>query len=113
MNLDHELRQVLKPQDPPAGFAENVLRRATITDQAPTTPPHSRRSRWFALPIAASLLAAAFGWHHYVQRQRQTDAERATYEVILALHIAGETLVEVQKKVQDTLRNQNEPQRQN
>lgn len=113
MNLDHELRQALKRQDPPAGFAEHILRRAAIAGRAPVTPLRSWRRRWLPLPIAASLFVAAFGWHHYLQLQREAEAEQATYEITLALHIAGEKLADVQKKIQDKLRNQHDPQLQN
>lgn len=113
MNLDHELRQALKRQDPPAGFADSILRRAAIAGQPPVTPVRSWRRRWLPLPIAASLLATAFGWNHYLQLQQQAEAEQAAYEITLALHIAGEKLADVQKKIQDKLRNQNDPQLQN
>jgi hypothetical protein len=98
MNLDHELRQALKRREPPLGFSEGVLERIKTAGKSAPIPIQPRRRRWLALPIAASL-AVAIGWGYHAQLQRQSEAQRAAYEVTRALHIAGEKLAGVQQKV--------------
>jgi hypothetical protein len=111
MNLEHELRRALTRKDPPDGFEEKVLTRASAHPPSRfalrrTSPSHLRglrwrRRKWLALPLAASLIAAvAWDRHRDVQLERQAEAERTAYEATLALHIAGEKLAAVQRKLQ-------------
>ena len=110
-NLDDELKNVLRRVEPPAGFADRVLRRTTI--QAPARPLElvtgtrtmARRppSVWYRFAAAAALVAALGGAVEYRQlRQERTErlaGEAAKEKVVLALHIASSKLQIVQTKI--------------
>ena len=107
--LDHELTNALRREDPPAGFAERVLRRVgeppqaeqggrTVARQAAQTwGPPLPFVQWAA---AAALVAAMAGGITYVARQKErAEGEAAVARVTLALHIAGSKLQLVQTKI--------------
>ena len=101
--LDDELRKALRREDPPAGFAERVMRRVKEqqpTRQAPVTQPSFMR--WAA---AAVLVAALGGGYQYraVQKAREERArgEAAKEQVMQALRIAGAKLQLVQATVKE------------
>jgi len=116
--FDEELKQTLRREEAPEGFAERVLARV-----AKQTQPQMRRERhdfwanfftrplvrWAsAVAISAALLA---GGIHY--RQVQAERERAAGEaakqrLILALRIAGSKLQLAKSKVNETTRNHTE-----
>ncbi len=84
--LESRLREALRRQDPPEGFAERVLERAR------RMPPHRRPSPWL---MAASLLGllVPMGWGYQAyQAHRRAEAERAQAQLLLALQITHQKL---------------------
>jgi head-tail adaptor len=96
--LDDELRNLLRPKEPPAGFAERVMARLE------TTPPRTifaqRVSaffgrpmlRWAVVATMVCVVAVAGIARYQHQRQMRARAERASQEAILALRITNEEI---------------------
>ena len=121
-NLDDELKKVLPRVEPPAGFAERVLRRTKgqgpVDDvdhvdpvrpfELVTAPPRPVAQRpaspWYRLAAAAALIAAFGGGameYRAVQKERaeRMAGEAAGVKVVQALQIAGSKLQIVQAKI--------------
>ena len=110
-NLDDELKNVLRRVEPPAGFADRVLRRTTIQPPArplelvtgPRTAARRPLSVWYRLAAAATLVVALGGAAEYRQLQKERTerlaGEAAKEKVVLALHIASSKLQIVQTKI--------------
>ncbi len=104
MHTDDELRRALHRVDPPAGFAERVLRAAADGGAAAVAPrrgPMRRLGgpmvRWAA---AAALAVAVTGGAWYrAEQHRQMQGEEMKRQVMLSLRIAGGKLQFVQAKV--------------
>ena len=105
--LDDELRDALRRKEPPAGFAERVLRRAA-NDQPTGGPLEPQRRtttsprvviRWAA--AAALVVAVAGGIEYRAARERaaRARAEAAKEQVLEALRLAGSKLHLVQSKI--------------
>lgn len=102
-DFEHELREVLRRQQPPVGFAERVLRR--LPNQ-----PSQRRVQWPRRAIvwaaAAAVVVAVGGGlqYHAVQQARQERArgEAAKEQVLDALRLAGSKLQLVRAKIKET-----------
>ena len=88
MNIDTELKDVLRRKDPPAGFADRVLQRLE-TGKAQTAPTHWR----FRALAAAALLAFALGGLGV------HAAVRARNEVLTAMRIASHKVADAQRAV--------------
>jgi hypothetical protein len=109
--LDDELKNVLRRVEPPAGFADRVLRRTgiqpparplelvTATRTAARRPP----SIWYRFAAAAALVVALGGAMEYRELQKERAerlaGEAAKEKVVLALHIASSKLQIVQTKI--------------
>jgi len=91
MNLDQELKNALRREAPPAGFAARVMHRIELEEAR-------RPTRWRA--TAASLLLAlsigGFAAHRVAEHRR---GERAKEQVIEAMRIAGEKVRYAQQEV--------------
>jgi len=110
-NLDDELKNVLRRVEPPAGFADRVLRRTTIQPTARPlelvtgTRTTARRppSVWYRFAAAAALVVALGGAVEYRELQKERTerlaGEAAKEKVVLALHIASSKLQIVQTKI--------------
>jgi hypothetical protein len=108
--LDDGLRDALRRESPPVGFAERVLQRAGESGRQ-GDPAQPRPLRWsprrplVRLAAAAALVAAVAGGIQYrnVERARAERAagEAAKEEVIKALRITASTLQVVQEKVRE------------
>jgi hypothetical protein len=99
-DLEHLLRQGLRPRRTPAGFSARVMARLPGTSQAESF----QKKRTFWLPAirwatATVLLGVAGGayWQH--QQKERIAGERARDQLILALRISSATLNDVQHKV--------------
>lgn len=100
-HIDDELRRALRRVEPPAGFAERIVR-LTAERQAPLSM--SRGPVWRALGgsmarwAAAAVLAVAVtgGVWYRAEQRRQVEGEAARRQVLLSLHIAGAKLQHVQ-----------------
>ena len=87
--LDDELKNALRREEPPPGFAERVL--ARVNSQRPARP-------WWAAAVAAAvLLAAGVEFEH--QRRLRAEGEQAKERVLLALQITSSKLQFVKEKI--------------
>jgi hypothetical protein len=104
--MDDELRRALRRVNPPAGFADRVVRAAETQPGSPKPAPPSQPSaasarhaiaRW---AIAATLVAAIGGgvWYRAEER-RNEQGEEAKRQVLLSLSIAGGKLRSIEMKV--------------
>jgi hypothetical protein len=89
--LESELRHALRPEAPPAGFAERVLQR--VDDEHPRSAERGWR-RLFATPAlrwaaAGALCLAAVGGYEVRQREQRLAGEEAKRKVMLALRITS------------------------
>lgn len=101
--LEDELRQALRREEPPAGFAERVAARAAQQKErepwwaalvgALSRPPW----RW-ATALAMCLLILA-GVTYQRERQRRAEGERAKEQLLLALQITSNKLQMAQEHV--------------
>jgi hypothetical protein len=99
-DLEHWLRQGLRPRRTPAGFSARLMARLPETSPVPS----SQKKRSFWMPAArwataAVLLGIAGGsyWQH--QQQERVAGERARAQLFLALRMSAATLNDVQHKV--------------
>jgi hypothetical protein len=101
--LDDALREALRREEPPDGFAERVLARI---DRRPEERAAWRgwlagfrapRLRWATAFAAAALVIG--GFEYRAQRVEQAEGERAKEQVMLALRITGTKLRFAQAKV--------------
>lgn len=115
--LEEQLRQALRAEDPPAGFAQRVLERAAQQAQAASTPLAPTRSFWWqrlrltaspwgaiglgggrawaAAVAAIVLLAAGIGWYQRqaAQEEAKRQAElRARNQALYALQLTSEKI---------------------
>jgi negative regulator of sigma E activity len=107
--LDDELRNALRREPAPAGFAERVLRR--VGEQAAVAEPGQapRRAAWTRGPArlaaAAAIVAAVAGGIQYRSFERarveREAGEAAKEQVIKALRITASKLQLVQAKVRE------------
>lgn len=94
MNLEDQLRDALRREDPPEGFADRVMqslphgsaRKEIPSQQEPRKP----RFRWI-WPAAAFATAVTMVFSVAVENRRRAE-ERAGRQAILALQIAAEKL---------------------
>ena len=99
-DLEHWLRQGLRPRQTPAGFSARLMARLPETSPVPSF----QKKRTFWVPAArwataAVLLGVAGGsyWQH--QQQERVAGERARAQLFLALRMSAATLNDVQHKV--------------
>lgn len=101
MNLDNELKNALRRQPGPDGFAERVMARIEKGEAA------SRESGRAGTPVlhrAAAVLALVAllgGWGAHQAAERRRAGEQAKEEVLLALRIASEKVNDAQERVRE------------
>lgn len=96
MKLEDELRNALRRQDPPAGFAERVIQQAgPARANFRPAPPKRRPLLWWPAFAAA---AAAVVFSISVEN-RHREEEEAGRQAIVALRIASQKLNQVRDKV--------------
>ena len=103
--LEDALRDALRRQDPPEGFAERVLARLGTPEPAP--PGFWQRlGAWFRLPVlrvaTAGALSVVLAAGVLYQHARQARAEAARRQVMVALRITSETLEAVREQVRNS-----------
>jgi hypothetical protein len=114
--FEDALREALRREEPPEGFAGRVMARIQSQDRMPlgqdalgvrgATGPWSSllaafrapRLRWATACAAAALLVG--GLEYRSQRLERAEGERASRQVMLALRITGSKLRLAQAKVQ-------------
>ena len=98
-DFEDALRDALRQEDPPAGFANRVVRRT------PSERTHPRRSPVWMWAAAAAMVIAIGGGVQYrhVQQAREERArgEAAAEQVLKALHITGSKLQVVQTRFRE------------
>lgn len=99
--LDDQLRDVLRREEPPDGFVERVRRR--VGEHASQNPPTTRVVRWLAAAAVVVAVAGAGIQYRTAQMERaraeRAEGEAAGQSVMLALHIAGSKLQLVQTRI--------------
>ena len=101
MNQDIEkaLQEALKRKNPPPGFADRVMARIPVAEPSAggkVVAIPSRRPRWLAIGLAASLAVGSFAGLRYHQYRQ---AQEATRQLVLALRITSEKLALAQHTV--------------
>lgn len=101
-NLESDLRAAFKRKPAPPDFAGNVIARLEHHGESPASVVASSPRRlplgWLATAAAVVLLAIG-GADYYIRQQTVAEAERVKKDAMLALHIAGEKLALVQRKL--------------
>lgn len=113
--MDDALKNALRRQQPPEGFADRVLVRVAEQHASPRPVAHHSWPRFFTEPIvrwaALATVAAAMivGVHLYNVRQERARGEAAKQRLMLALHIAGSKLQLARAKVNQINADQPDP----
>ena len=99
-DLEHLLRQGLRPRQSPAGFTARVM--AHLPETSPV--PSFQKKRTFGMPMtrwamATVLLGIAGGTYWQHERNERIAGERARDQLILALRMSAATLNDVQHKL--------------
>lgn len=97
MNLEDQLRDALRRQDPPEGFAERVLQRQSSPPRQSHFRPRFRPSFRVAWPAAIAAMAV-LGLSVSIE-YRNIQAARAGRQAIQALQMASEELNLARNKV--------------
>jgi hypothetical protein len=104
-DIEDELRRMLRPVEPPAGFAERVMRALPERQASATvTPltlvrsmPHNSVWQRFSVPaaLAASLVAAVLLGQHVALERAESERRAglaASRELMQALQVTGQKL---------------------
>jgi type VI protein secretion system component VasF len=97
-DLEEQLREALRPLEPPAGFAARVA--ARIENERRQWPRWQPLRTWVPAALAASVLASVvlgYGWE--LRRERQ--GLEARQQLIEALRLTGEKLDLAYRGVRD------------
>jgi hypothetical protein len=107
-SLERELRQALRPVDPPAGFADRVLARAREPEHA-TVPQKrarilmfpARRSRvLIGSAVAAMLLVGVAGEQAHQRMEQRRKAEEAQRQFETALQVTDRALEHARQQIE-------------
>lgn len=90
MNIESDLKELLRRREPPAGFARRVM--ARVEEKPPTAAALHRHRGWRALAAAAVIVALLGGWGVHVTL-------RARDELRLAMRITAEKVAGAQQQV--------------
>ncbi len=112
VDLENDLKNALRRENVPDGFADRVLARVANQSASPKAGVHnswldlSARPlvRWAA--VAAVSAGMIFGVHVHNVRRQQAEGEAAKERLILALRIAGSKLQLAKSKVNEVNGNQ-------
>ena len=91
--FERELRESLRRQQPPAGFAEQVIARARARERRGTP------TLWRWVAVAAMLVLMVGGFALVREQRRQAEAERNKEQLIVALQITSSKLNLVQGRL--------------
>ena len=105
-DLERELRHVLRPVDPPAGFADRIIAR-THTG----TVAHPKRARilmfptmrsrvWIGSAVAAMLLVGVAGEQAHQRLEQRRKAEEAQKQFETALQVTDRALDHARQQLQ-------------
>jgi hypothetical protein len=93
--VEDALRRALRAVDPPAGFAERVIRRASARQERRIVG--GLLVRWAA--AAALVIAVSGGLWYRAEERRREQGEEARRQVLRSLEITGTKLRAVQMKI--------------
>jgi negative regulator of sigma E activity len=107
--LEDELRNALRREEPPEGFAARVLARAAAAPEPRRARAWTRLTGWFRAPVfaraamAGALCLVVVLGVHYEQRQQleRVRGEAAKRQLLLALRVTGSSLRAVHDKVHE------------
>jgi hypothetical protein len=105
-DLERELRQALRPVDPPADFADRVIARTrTDADAQPTRArvlmfPALRSRVWIGSAVAAMLLVGVVGEQAHQRMEQRRKAEEAQKQFETALQVTDRALDHARKQLQ-------------
>lgn len=99
-DLERELREQLALRSAPPGFTRKVL--ARLDESHRPAPFRIPAWRWIAAAAVLTATASLAGGHWEHQREQEIAGRRARAQVMLALHITGSALQQIQLKVQRT-----------
>ena len=106
--LENRLREALRREEPPEGFADRVLAAVAGRDVPLDRKRAAPFRAWFGAPrlrwaaaFAGVVLVIAGGAEYRKQRLERLEGERAKEQVMLALRITGSKLRMIQAKVQE------------
>lgn len=107
--MDDELKRALRRVDPPAGFADRVLRAALAPPsqplaasarQARTVAPKALWRAKAGWAVAATLvMAIGVGVWYRAEERRKQEGEEAKRQVLFSLSLAGSKLQSIEMKV--------------
>jgi hypothetical protein len=97
--LEKKLRDVLKWEEPPAGFAERVLARTVVEKQNARANRFVWRGLRWGLAGALCLALVMAGVEYRQTQEERARSEAAKEQLLLALRIAGDQLQFVWSKV--------------
>jgi hypothetical protein len=98
--LENELRNVLRRQPPPAGFAERVAARVSAAERpAPARRPSMMR--WAAAAVLVAALGAGVEYQSIRRERERARGEAAREQVMQALRLAGSKLQKVQTTIKE------------
>ncbi len=90
MNIELELKEVLRRTDPPAGFGDRVMQRMRADSRRPAKAvPHTR---YRALAAAALIAVALGGWGVHAALQARSD-------LLAAMRIASQKVAQAQQQI--------------
>ena len=98
-HLENELRNALRREEPPEGFAERVLAQATETKQISPINVFARAGFRWALAGALCLLLAVAGVEYWQRKQEKAQGEAAKAQLMLALRITANKLQLAQERI--------------
>jgi hypothetical protein len=107
-SLERELRQALRPVDPPAGFADRVIARSRGPEHAAAPQKRARilmfpaiRSRvWIGSAVAAMLLVGVAGEQAHQRMEQRRKAEEAQRQFETALQVTDRALEHARQQIE-------------
>jgi len=98
--LEEELRNAMRREEPPEGFAGRVLAQVQETKQSAWTGIFALRNLRWALAGAMCLALAVAGIEYKRAQDEHARGEAAKQQLMLALRITADKLQLAQEKVQ-------------
>ena len=100
--LHDELRRALRREDPPAGFADRVMRRLETRQPEPRIPMvKPSLMRWAAAAMLVAALGGGLQYRGVQQERERIRGEAAKEQVMKALRITADKLQVVQSAVKE------------
>jgi hypothetical protein len=90
MNIESELKEVLRRTDPPSGFGDRVMQRVRADFSRPAKA--GPRTRFRALAAAALIAIALGGWGVHATLRARSD-------LMVAMRIASQKVAQAQHQV--------------